>query len=95
MKNILRIAAAVACSVMLFAEVATAGDAKDYQVTGLITELTPTTITVKNKSGEAFQINREAATKVKGELKVGTKVLIHYSMTASNIEVKPSKDDSK
>jgi hypothetical protein len=58
-----------------------------YQVTGPIVELTDTKIVV-TKGKERFEIARGADTKVTGELKVGTKVTIEYSMTAKTIEAK-------
>ncbi len=61
-----------------------------YQVTGPIIELTDTKIVV-TKGKERFEIARGADTKVTGELKVGTKVTIEYSMTAKTIEAKPAK----
>lgn len=66
----------------LFAETA-----KTYQVTGPIVELTDTTIVVM-KDNERWEIAREAATKVKGPLKVGAKVTIVYRMSATSVEVK-------
>ena len=62
--------------------------AKDYQVTGPIVEVTDTKIVV-DKKGEKFEISKAAATKVAGgELKVGQKVTVYYSMSATEIEVK-------
>ena len=71
-----------------------AADAKDYQVTGAVLEVNPTFITVINKGEEKFQINTDAATKG-GKAKVGDKVTVHYSMTASSIEVKADKAEKK
>jgi hypothetical protein len=90
MENPLTIGAALFCGIMLSTAIATAGDAKDYQVTGPVTEITATTITVK-KGNDLWQINRDAGTKVKGDPKVGARVTVHYSMTATDIEVKPGK----
>ena len=61
-----------------------------YQVTGPITELTDAKIVVM-KGKEKVEIARGADTKVTGELKVGTKVTIEYSMTAKTIEAKEDK----
>jgi hypothetical protein len=69
-----------------------------YQVTGPIVEVTDTMIVVEKVTGEKkerFEIARTADTKVTGDLKVGTKVTIQYSMTAKNIEVKAGKDGDK
>jgi opacity protein-like surface antigen len=61
-----------------------------YQVTGPVLVLTKDTITVQ-KGSEKWEIARDAATKVNGDLKVGGTVTIHYRMTAASIEVKPEK----
>ncbi len=63
---------------------------KTYQVTGPITEINDTTVTV-DKGGEKWTLQKDATTKVTGELKVGTKVTIKYSMTATDIEAKAEK----
>lgn len=64
--------------------------AKDYQVTGNVTEVTDKKIVVV-KGKENFEIARDANTKLKGEPKVGSKATVYYSMTASEIEVKEEK----
>jgi hypothetical protein len=74
---------------MLAASFAFAG-VKTYQVTGPVLELTPTTIVVQ-KGTEKWEIARDANTKVSGDLKVGSKVTIQYTMTAASVEVKPAK----
>lgn len=81
--HILALTAALALSPV--AHAAAAPDS--YQVTGAIVELTDTKIVVM-KGKERFEIARSADTKVKGDLKVGTKVTIEYSMTAKSIEAK-------
>jgi hypothetical protein len=79
------------CGAALFAANSLfAGDAKSYQVTGPILELTPTTITVQ-KGDERWQLDRTSSTRIKGDLKVGAKVTIHYTMAAEDIEVKETK----
>jgi hypothetical protein len=60
---------------------------KDYQVTGPVIELTDTKIVVQ-KGDEKWEIARTPETKVDGTLKVGSKVTIHYTMSAKNVEVK-------
>ena len=66
----------------------TALAAKTYQVTGVIVKLTDKVITVQKPNDEKWEIDRDADTKVKGELKEGAKVTIEYTMTAKNVEVK-------
>ena len=61
-------------------------------MTGPIAELNDTMIVVeKGAKKERWEIARDANTKASGEMKVGDKVTVHYSMTATNIEVKPAK----
>ncbi len=69
---------------------ALAADANSYQVTGPILELTDTKIVVQ-KGKDKWELARNADTKVTGELKVGAKVTIQYSMTAQTAEVKEDK----
>ena len=63
-----------------------AAEAKTYQVTGPVLELTPTMIVVQ-KGDDKWQIARSGA-KVTGELKVGARVTIEYQMVAKSVEVK-------
>jgi hypothetical protein len=77
-------AAALALSSAAFA----AG--KDYQVTGPILEVNDSMIAVQ-KGKDRWEIARDANTKASGEMKVGDKVTVHYTMTATSIEVKPAK----
>ncbi len=67
-----------------------AGAALAYQVTGEVKEVTDTKITVM-KGKERFEMARDAGTKVSGDLKVGSKVTVEYSITAKSVEVKPEK----
>jgi hypothetical protein len=69
-----------------------AADAKRYQVTGPVLEVTPTSITVQ-KGDDKWEVGRNGSTKIKGDLKVGSKVTIYYSMVATEIDVKPAKGD--
>jgi hypothetical protein len=63
---------------------------EDYQVTGPVLELTDSKIVVQ-KGKEKWEIARTADAKVTGDLKVGAKVTIHYTMSAKTIEVKDAK----
>jgi len=58
-----------------------------YQVTGPVLEVTKDKIVVQ-KGKDKWEIALDASTKVKGELKVGAKVTIEYTMKAVAIEVK-------
>jgi hypothetical protein len=68
--------------------------AKTYQVTGPVLEVTDTMIAVQ-KGKDRWEINRDASTKVTGDLKVGEKVTITYTMTATDVEVKAGKGGKK
>jgi hypothetical protein len=83
MKRILlAIVAVLICSSLVFA----AGP-KTYQVTGPVLELKDDMIVVQ-KGSDKWEIAKDAASKVTGELKVGSKVTINYTMKATTIEVK-------
>ena len=58
-----------------------------YQVTGPVLELTDTKIVVQ-KGNEKWELARTPDTKVTGALKVGNKVTISYTMTATAVTVK-------
>ncbi|MEY2485857.1 MAG: hypothetical protein QOG67_1151 [Verrucomicrobiota bacterium] len=81
----LSIVAALALSSATFA-----GSAKDYQVTGPVSEVSDTMITVE-KGKEKWEIARDSSTKTSGDVKKGDKVTVHYTMTATNIEAKAAK----
>ena len=86
MKNAKRSLLTFVSVLVLFGGSALAAD-KTYQVTGPILEVTDTTITVQ-KGKEKWEIARTKDTKVTGELKVGAKVTIAYTMTAVSAEAK-------
>jgi len=69
---------------------------KAYQVTGPVLEVTDASVTVQ-KGKEKWQVARNKDTKVTGDLKVGAKVTIMYTMTATSIEAKggDAKADAK
>ena len=66
---------------------ALAAKAKKYQVTGIVLAVTTDVITVQ-KGDEKWEIDRETSTKITGDLKVGAKVTIEYTMSAATVEVK-------
>jgi type IV secretory pathway TrbF-like protein len=82
MKRIMVLAFVV---VMVMATAAFAG--KTYQFTGKVLEVKDNVIVV-DKSGEKFEMAKDANTKVKGDLKVGSKVTVKYESRAAEIEVK-------
>ena len=61
-----------------------------YQATGPVLEVTDAKIVIQ-KDKEKWDIARTADTKITGEIKVGSKVTIQYTMTAATVEVKPDK----
>ena len=67
---------------------------QDYQVTGPILEVNDSMIAVQ-KGKDRWEIARDATTKVTGDLKVGAKVTITYTMTATEAEVKAEKAPKK
>jgi hypothetical protein len=80
-----------AVSLALSSAVFAAG-AKDYQVTGPIVEVNSSMIVIeKGAKKERWEIARDSNTKSDTEPKVGEKVTVHYSMTATNIEAKAGK----
>jgi len=63
--------------------------ADTYQVTGPVVEVSDKKIVVeKGNDKERHEFIRGADTKVSGDLKVGAKVTVRYSMTATSVEVK-------
>ena len=86
----------VACAVLFFSSLAFAAGPKTYQVTGPVLEMKDDLITVQ-KGKEKWEIAKDASTKVTGDLKVGSKVTIEYTMKAATVEVKEAgkKGESK
>jgi hypothetical protein len=80
-----------ACAFLFVASVALAAGPKTYQVTGPILEIKGDVIVVEKSGSEKWEVARDAATKVTGDLKVGSKVTIEYTMTAKKIEAKEAK----
>ncbi|MDQ6655390.1 MAG: hypothetical protein M3Y80_06220, partial [Verrucomicrobiota bacterium] len=83
-KIVCSMAAALA---LLGSGTAFAGQTRTYQVTGPVLEMNDTMIAVQ-KGSERWEIARDASTRAKGEMKVGDKVTITYTMTATEIEAK-------
>lgn len=71
-----------------------ASSAWAYQVTGPVLEVSDSKIVVQ-KGKEKWEIARTPDTKITGDLKVGSKVTIEYSMTAKSVDVKADKGKSK
>lgn len=63
---------------------------KTYQVTGPVLAVTNDSITVE-KGKDKWELARDKETKIKGDLKVGSKVTIEYRMIAASVDVKEEK----
>jgi len=78
------------CAFMLVATMAFAAGLKTYQVTGPVLEIKGDVIVVE-KGKDKWEVAKSPATKVNGDLKVGSKVTIEYTMTATKVDVKEEK----
>jgi hypothetical protein len=83
----------LAAASLAFSSVALAG-AKTYEVTGPVLEVNESMIVVQ-KGKDRWEINRDANTKVTGDVKVGDKAHVTYTMSATNVEVKAGKGSKK
>jgi|SRR6516165_10394883 hypothetical protein len=83
----------LAAASLAFTSVAFAG-AKTYEVTGPVLEVNDSMIVVK-KGNDRWELDRDSNTKVTGDVKVGDKVHITYTMTAKDVEVKAGKGGKK
>jgi hypothetical protein len=84
----------LAAASLALSSAAFAADAKTYQVTGPVLEVTDSMIAVQ-KGKDRWEINRDANTEVAGDLKVGDRVTITYTMAATEVELKPAKGKKK
>lgn len=82
------------CAFVFIATMAVAAGPNKYQVTGPVLEIKGDVIVVK-KGSENWEVTKDAATKITGDVKVGSKVTIEYKMTATKIEVKEDKKTEK
>jgi hypothetical protein len=84
----------VAAGTLAFNSMALAAGTKTYQVTGPVLEMNDNMVAVQ-KGKDRWEIARDSSTKVTGDLKVGAKVTITYTMTATEVEVKAAKPSAK
>jgi hypothetical protein len=91
MKTSLSLLAAIS---LVLTSAAFAADAKDYQVTGPVLEVNDSMIAVQ-KGKDRWELKKDASTKNSGDVKVGAKVTVHYTMTATDIEAKAEKGAKK
>ena len=85
----------LAAASLVISSAAFGGSAKSYEVTGPVLEVSDSMIAVEKSKGknERWEIARDSNTKAPADLKVGDKVTIHYTMTATEIEAKAAKAD--
>lgn len=67
---------------------------RTYQVTGPVLEFSGTKVIVQ-KGKEKWEIDQTPTTKINGELKVGSKVTIEYTMVAESVTLKADKPEAK
>ncbi len=84
----------LAAASLALSSTAFAAGAKTYQVTGPVLEVTDSMVAVQ-KGKDRWEINRDSNTKVNGDLKVGEKVTVTYTMSATEVEVKAGKGAKK
>jgi len=90
----MRLTAAVTGICLFTASMAFAGASKTYQVTGPVLEVKDDMVIVQ-KGKEKWEIAKDKDTKVTGDLKVGSKVTVMYTMKAATIEVKGEAKEEK
>lgn len=83
----MKIAALFAGVALMAATTAMAAGTKTYQVTGPVLEVKDDAVVVQ-KGKEKWEVARDKDTKVSGDLKVGAKVTVTYTMKAATIEAK-------
>ena len=84
----------LAAASLALSSAAFAAGAKTYEVTGPVLEVNDSMIVVQ-KGKDRWEVNRDANTKVTGDVKVGDKVHVTYTMSATDIEVKAGKGGKK
>ena len=83
----MRLTATLAGITLLAASTAFAGAPRTYQVTGPVLEVKDDMVVVQ-KGKEKWEIVKDKDTKSTGDLKVGSKVTVTYTMKAATIDVK-------
>ncbi len=86
----MRVLAALIGLALFTATTVFAGTTKTYQVTGPVLEVKDDMIVVQ-KGKEKWEIARDKETKATGDLKVGSKVTVTYTMKAATIDAKAGK----
>ena len=78
----------IAAANLVFCSAAFAAGATTHEVTGTVLETTPTKLVIQ-KGAERWEIDLDPQTKVSGEIKVGAKVTVTYTMSAAKIDAGP------
>ena len=81
--------ATVAACGLLFSAASAFAAPKDYQITGNVSELTDSTVTIMTLKKETWGFARDTTTKLPEGVKVGDKVTVHYTMLAGAVDAKP------
>jgi hypothetical protein len=84
-----KLAAALTGIAMLAATTAFAAP-KTYQVTGPVLEVKEDMVVIQ-KGKDKWEIAKDKDAKVSGDLKVGSKATVTYTMKATSVEVKADK----
>ena len=79
---------------LLASSIAFAGATKTYQVTGPVLEVKGDMVVVQ-KGKEKWEIIKDKDTKTTGDLKVGSKATVTYTMKAAAIDVKSDAKAAK
>jgi hypothetical protein len=90
----MKLAAVLTGLALLVASTAMAGATKTYQVTGPVLEVKGDVIVIQ-KGKEKWEIAKDKDTKTTGELKVGSKATVMYTMKAATIEAKAEAKKKK
>lgn len=80
----------LAAASFVLSSAAFAGSTRTYQVTGPVLEMNDSMIAVQ-KGKDRWEIARDSSSKVPANVKVGDKVTITYTMTATSVEAKAAK----
>lgn len=86
----MKLAAALTGIALLAATTAFAGAPKTYQVTGPVLEVKDDMVVIQ-KGKDKWEIAKDKDAKISGDLKVGSKATITYTMKAASIDVKADK----
>ncbi len=81
-------AAVAACGLLFSATVSAFAAPKDYQITGTVSTLTDSTMTLVTNQKQNWDFARDTSTKLPDGVKPGDKVTVHYTMTAGTVDAK-------